>query len=417
MRRRTFLADALGLFAVAAATSIPALAAPGRPKVKVTDVQVKRVRVVKELGSLFTPPGSRVPGRSYRVGGDLVTLVHTDAGLTGLGPGVNPAVLSLVRQRLIGADPLDVQRLARVLFDPAGAFNSVGDGANVEIALWDLVGKILEIPLYRLWGGRDGKLMPYASQWSTGTPEERARMAQTVHAHNWRAIKFRSHFPTVKEDVALVEQTRKLMGDDFIIICDANQAGDAPDGGNSGPARWDYKRALDTAREYSRLGVYWLEEPLPRWDFEQLAQLRHAANLRLAGGEGSRGLHEYRDMLERDSLDIIQFEQTVIGPTVARQVATLAAAFDKRCVAHVGFGPGVFCAGHLNASLPNAVFFGPTNGDGPTWEVFYEPPALDIEQIWSVYENAPRIDKDGYMQLSDAPGLGVNVQQDLLQDA
>src|SRR6478752_6179611 len=129
MRRREFLAEALGLFTVAAAASIPALAAPGRPKVKITDVQVKRVRVVKELGSLVTPPGSHVPGRSYRVGGDLVTLIHTDAGLIGLGPGVNPAVLSLARQRLVGADPLDVQRLARLLFNPGGVFNAVGNGA------------------------------------------------------------------------------------------------------------------------------------------------------------------------------------------------------------------------------------------------------------------------------------------------
>jgi D-galactarolactone cycloisomerase len=416
MRRREFLAEALSLFTVAAAMSNPALAAPGRPKVKITDVQVKRVRVVKELGSVAPPAGSRGPGRAYRVGGDTITLIHTDAGLTGLGPGVNAAVLSIARERLIGADPLDAQRLARLLYNPAGVFNSVGNGANVEIALWDLVGKVLELPLYRLWGGRDGKLMPYASQWSTGTPDERARMAQTVRAHNWRAIKFRSHFPTVKEDVALVEQTRKLMGEDFIILCDANQAGDGPDGANSGPARWDYKRALDTAREYARLGVYWLEEPLPRWDFDQLAQLRHAANLRLAGGEGSQGLHEYRDMLERDALDIIQFEISVLGPTIARQVTTLAAAYDKRCVAHSGFGPGIFCAGHLNASLQNAVFFGPTNGDGPTWELFYEPPVIDIDQIWSVYEEAPRIDKDGYMQLPDAPGLGVTIKRDLIQD-
>lgn len=410
MRRRTFLAEALGLFTAAAATSIPALAAPGRPKVRITDVQVKRVRVVKELGAVAS-------GRTYRVGGDLITLIHTDAGLTGIGPGVTPAMLSVARQRLIGADPLDVQRLARRLFNPGGTFNSIGSGANVEIAIWDLVGKVLEIPLYRLWGGRDGKLMPYASQWSTGTPEERARMAQRVRAANWRGIKFRSHFPTVKEDVALVEQTRKLMGDDFIILCDANQAGDGPDGANSGPVRWDYKRALDTAREYERLGVYFLEEPLPRWDFDQLARLSHAANVRLAGGEGSTGLHQYRSMLEQDSLDIIQFEISVVGPTVARQITTLAAAFDKACVAHVGFGPGVFCAGHMNASLENAVFFGPTHGTGPTWEVFFEPPVLDMEQIWSVYESAPRIDKDGYMQLPDAPGLGVTIKKDLLQDA
>jgi D-galactarolactone cycloisomerase len=356
MRRRTFLAEALSVFAAAAA--IPALSAAGRSKVKITNVQVKRVRIVKELGSVAS-------GRAYRVGGDLITLIHTDAGLTGIGPGVIPAMLSFARERLIGADPLDVQRLARVLFNSGGAFNPVFGGANVEIALWDLVGKVLEVPLYRLWGGRDGK----------------------------------------------------LMGDNFIILCDANQAGDGPDGSNSGPVRWDYKRALDTARAYERLGVYFLEEPLPRWDFDQLAQLSHAANVRIAGGEGSKGLHEYRSMLERDSLDIIQFEISVVGPTVARQITTLAAAYDKPCVAHAGFGPGVFCAGHLNASLQNAVFFGPRYGTGPTWEVFYEPPALDIDQIWSVYENAPRIDKEGYMQLPDAPGLGVTIKQDLLQDA
>jgi D-galactarolactone cycloisomerase len=411
MRRRSFMKAAFGLSAtVTAVAAISALAAPGRPKVKITDVQVKRIRVIKELGKT-------VSGRAYRVGGDLVTLIHTDAGLTGIGPGVTPAMLGVARQRLVGADPLDVQSLSRVLFNPGGTFNSIGSGANLEIALWDLVGKMLEIPLYKLWGGTHGKLMPYASQWSTGTPEERARMAQTVRAQNWRAIKFRSHFPTMKEDVALIEQTRRLMGDEFVIMTDANQAQDTPDGGRAGGVRWDYKRELDTAREYARLGLYFLEEPLPRWDFDQLAELRRASGLRLAGGEASTGLHEYRGMLEKGSLDIIQFEISVIGPTTARQVATLAAAYDKPCIAHVGFGPGVFCAGHFNASLQNAVFLGPNHGTGPTWEVFFEPPALDIGQIWSVYENSPRIDKDGYMQLPDAPGLGVSIRPELLQDA
>ena len=114
-------------------------------------------------------------------------------------------------------------------------------------------------------------------------------MAQTVREKNWRAIKFRAHFQTINDDVAVVEQTRKLMGKDFIITVDANQAGEAPDGSNQGEAHWDYSRALATAREYERLGVYWLEEPLPRWDFDQLAKLNHAVNVRLAGGEGSQG--------------------------------------------------------------------------------------------------------------------------------
>lgn len=415
MRRRAFLAQALSL-AAAGATTLPALAAPGRPKVRITDVQVKRVRVIKELGSLPVPPGSRTPGRSYRVGGDNVTLIATDAGLTGIARGVSPAMLAVARQRLIGADPLDVQQLASALYSVGGGFNPTAGGADIEVALWDLVGKVLEIPLYKLWGGRDGKLMPYASQWTTGTPEERARMAQTVRAKGWRAIKFRAHFPTMKDDVAVVEQTRKLVGDDIIITLDANQAGEAPDGSNQGPVKWDYERALATAREYGRLGVYFLEEPLARWDYRGLANLSAAADVRIAGGEGSRGLHEYRDMLEKESLDIIQFEVCLIGPSIARQVATLAAAYHRPCVAHAGFGPGVICAGHVNASLENAVFLGPTRGTGPTWELIHEPPVIDIEQQWGIYEDAPRLDKDGYMQLPDKPGLGITIRSDLLQD-
>ena len=130
MRRRKFLASSVGLFAAAAATSLPALSAAGRPRVKITDVQVKRVRVIKELGSVAPPPGSRGPGRAYRVGGDTVTLIHTDAGLTGIAAGVSPAMLNTARERLRGADPLDVQQHARVLFNPGA------NGANVEIALW-----------------------------------------------------------------------------------------------------------------------------------------------------------------------------------------------------------------------------------------------------------------------------------------
>jgi len=416
MHRRTFLAHAVSL-AAAGAMTLPALAAQGRPKVRITDVQVKRVRVIKELGSLPVPPGSRTPGRSYRVGGDNVTIITTDAGLTGIARGVSPAMLAAARQRLIGTDPLDVQQLAWGLYSLGGGFNPTFGGADIEVALWDLAGKVLEIPLYKLWGGRDGRLMPYASQWTTGTPGERARMAQTVREKGWRAIKFRAHFESMKDDVAVVEQTRKLLGDDIIITLDANQAGEAPDGSNQGPVKWDYERALATAREYGRLGVYFLEEPLARWDFRALANLSAAANVRIAGGEGSRGLHEYRDMLEKDSLDIIQFEVCLIGPSLARQVATLAAAYHKPSVAHAGFGPGVICAGHVNASLENAVCFGPTRGTGPTWELIHEPPVIDIEQMWGIYEDAPRLDKDGYMQLPDKPGLGVTIRSDLLQDA
>lgn len=413
MKRRNFLTMA-GLVAAAGAAPLPALAAPKRPQIKITGVQVKRVRLVKELGTIVPRPGlqgSEGKQRPFRVGGENITLITTDAGLIGYGPGVSPAMLARARELLIGAEPLDVQQLAYMLFNPDGG------GASVEIALWDLVGKALDVPLYRLWGGKDGKLMPYASQSAVGTPDERAQMAQTVKDRGWRAIKFRTHFQTLKEDVELVEKTRKRVGDDFYIMCDANQAGSAPDGWGFGPVRWDLKRALATAREYERLGVYWLEEPLPRWDFGGLAELSRSVGIRLAGGEGSKGLHEYRSMLEQGSFDIMQFETGLLGPTVVRQLATLADAYDKVCIGHVGSGLAQLCSGHLSASFKNAVFLGKTYGTGPSWELFYEPPVADIDQVWTIYENPPRIDQNGFMQLPDAPGLGVTIKKDLIQDA
>jgi D-galactarolactone cycloisomerase len=380
-------------------------------KLKITDVQVKKIRLVKDLGILVPRPGMAQMRRPFRVGGETITVVTTDGGVTGYGPGVPPETLARARELLIGKDAFRIDEHAYNLFNPGAG------GANVEIALWDVIGKAANLPLYRLWGGVNDRLMPYASQSTVGTPQERARMAQTVRSQGWRAIKFRTHFPTLKEDVALVEETRKLMGDNIAIMCDANQAGNFPDGYGGGPVRWDLKRAIDTAREYQRLNVFWLEEPLPRWDFEQLAQLNSQVDMLMAGGEGSKGLHEYRWMLEQDVFDIMQFEITLIGPTVARQVAALARSRDKLCVGHVSQGLGTICSGHLAASWPNAPKLDPVWPNGPTWEIFYEPPVADINQMWSIYEQAPRIDKDGYMQLPDAPGLGLTIKPDLIQDA
>jgi D-galactarolactone cycloisomerase len=428
MLRRDFLQSVLqSVPAAAVAATItrdtsaaPARAIPAMPAVntgsglnlKITDIKVKKVRLVKELGFIVPRPGMGGDGkRRFSVGGETITEISTDQGITGFGPGVSPAMLRTAQELLIGKDPLQINDHAYNLYNPGNG------GANIEIALWDLIGKAANVPLYKLWGGTNGQLMPYASQSAVGTPEERARMAQTVKGLGWQAIKFRTHFPTLKEDVQLVEQTRKVMGSDFVIMCDANQAGNYPDGYGGGPVRWDFQRAMDTAREYQRLGVFWLEEPLPRWDFEQLAKLNKNLTMMTAGGEGSRGLHEWRWMLEQEVFDIMQFEVTIIGPVIARQIAALAQARDKFCVGHVSQGLGTICSGHLAASWPNAPSLSSTWPDGPTWEIFYEPPVADIFQEWSIYENPPIIDKDGYIKLPDAPGLGVTIKADLIQDA
>src|SRR5260370_18732813 len=116
--------------------------------------------------------------------------------------------------------------------------------AGVEIALWDLMGKDANQTLYKLGGGGRDRVAPYASMLRLSTPEERADIAVKLKAQGWKAIKYRSSFPTMKEDVRLVEMARKAVGDDFGIMCDANKATLNYASQKVGP--WDFTRAVLT---------------------------------------------------------------------------------------------------------------------------------------------------------------------------
>src|SRR5262249_57386211 len=114
------------------------------------------------------------------------------------------------------------------------------------------------------------------------------------------------HDWTLEQDIAQVEAVRHAMGDDFTILVDANQA-QQPGTAHPLPGPvWRYERALQTARELHDLGVFWLEEPLDRYDFEGLKRLCDASDILIAGGENNRGLHELRLLIEQDIYDVIQ---------------------------------------------------------------------------------------------------------------
>src|SRR5512142_403039 len=113
----------------------------------------------------------------------------------------------------------------------------------------------------------------------------------------------------MKEDLRTYEEVRKAVGDRMTIMADANQAQSSGDWQPG--VLWDFRRALETARERQRLGCYWLEEPLPRYAFDQLAELNRLVEIPLAGGENNRGLHEFLWMCERGISDILQPESPV----------------------------------------------------------------------------------------------------------
>jgi D-galactarolactone cycloisomerase len=237
------------------------------------------------------------------------------------------------------------------------------------------------------------------------TPPERGQLAAKLKADGWRAIKLRNSFPTMKEDVQVVDEVRKACGDDFVIMTDGNKA--TLNLGSTQGVAWDFPRALQTALEYQRLGVYWLEEPLQRYDHDGLARLKsHLGTMLLAGGEGNRHINEFRDLLDKNCFDVVQPEVMLEGPSHLRKIAVLAEAQGKMCTPHEGDSRlGTICDLHLVASWPNA----------PYLEIFNDQPIGDYTNPFAIFENPVLLDKDGYFNLPPGPGLGMRIRQDLIQ--
>jgi L-alanine-DL-glutamate epimerase-like enolase superfamily enzyme len=393
MQRRDFLKSA------SLAVLMPQLHVAVR--LKITDIRIVNLKVVRETGKMEMAwnPGTVT---TQRIGGGSVIEIRTDQGLTGIGPGMEPMWLEAAKAQLVGKDPFSVEQLAGPLRYYVGA--SPRTVSALEIALWDLIGKATGQPLYKIWGAAKDRVPAYASMIQLSTPEERVRMAVELKSQGWKAIKLRAHYATLKEDVQLVEAVRKAVGDDMEIMVDANQAQSS---GTWQPGvMWDFQRALETARELERLNCMWLEEPRLRYSFDELAKLGRMVGIPIAGGENNRGVHEYRWILEQNVFSIVQPDIMVAdGVTGFREIAALTQAYHKRVIPHHGGGNlGTIAQLHAIASWPNS----------PWIEILHDPPVAAYTNGFAIMENAPLVDKDGYLNLPQGPGLGVEINKDLI---
>ncbi|MCW5977562.1 MAG: mandelate racemase/muconate lactonizing enzyme family protein [Bryobacteraceae bacterium] len=371
-------------------------------RLKITDVRVTGLRTVRTLGTLEPAwnPGGEM---AFTEGGGSFIEVTTDQGLTGIGPGIAPDVLPAVKAQLVGKDPFDTeQHAARLRYYARGM--AYRGSACVDIALWDLIGKACGQPLYKLFGGAKDKVTAYASMIRLSTPEERAELARKLKAEGWKAIKLRLHHETLREDIRTVEAVRKAVGDGMVIMTDANQAQAS---GNWQPGvLWDLRRAIETARELERLDCYWLEEPLPRYAFDHLAELNSKVEIAIAGGENNPGLHEFRQMLEKGAYDILQPECLVAeGITGLRKIGALAELYGKEMAPHNGGRYiGVVAHLHLIASWPHARYL----------EVLHDPPIGDYRPAFAIFRNPPLVGADGAVEMPQGAGLGVEIDPDLV---
>lgn len=368
---------------------------------KITSIEARVIRT--PYTSELRPAWS--PGTVWKESSATIYRVHTDEGVSGIGASRgNPDVVhDVVSPLLTGRDPAYIEPIVRTIINAAGGFAAIPIAAGIEMALWDLTGKVAGLPLSKLWGAHTDRVKAYASMVEVRTPDERADDALRLLERGYRAIKLRLHSETIREDIAQVEAVRKAVGDRMEILVDANQAQEPGTPGAERSVSWGYDRALATAKELFKYEVTWLEEPLPRYDFDNLRRLTAATDLPIAGGENNIGLHEFRALIDQECYDVLQPDALVCGGmSMLRKVAAYAEMHGKPVAPHHGGnGFGVATHLHLSASLPNS----------PWVELLQDPPAMEAAEFQGLLATPLKPDADGYVHIPEGPGLGIELNE------
>ncbi|MCY3904862.1 MAG: mandelate racemase/muconate lactonizing enzyme family protein [Caldilineaceae bacterium] len=343
-----------------------------------------------------------------------IVKVETDDGLVGVGEcralnrtdGVLGYLSEAAPRYVIGEDPFNVERLVARMFRED--FGRAGEIimtviALVEVACWDIIGKALNQPVYRLLGGavRDN-IKGYANGWYTGerTAEEFHAAAKRVLAKGYKALKFdpfgAGFYEMERAEknyvIGLVEAVRDAVGPDVEILIEMH-------------GRFNPVTAVEFARELARFKPSWLEEPVPP---ENLAAQKKAADaiaplgIPVATGERLHTMYEFRELFELQACDIIQPDITHFGGILnTKKLAAWAEAYYVLIAPHNVGGPiSTAAALHLAACTPNFKIQEHFNDFAEAYVKEAAPGNPEIE--------------DGYFALPTGPGLGVTLDEDVV---
>ncbi|HTM78482.1 MAG TPA: mandelate racemase/muconate lactonizing enzyme family protein, partial [Devosia sp.] len=300
-----------------------------------------------------------------------VVRVFDDEGRVGIGSGDLMLGFAGHEELFVGWDPRQLERHYEVLSHLQFHY---GRCWPLDLALWDLAGKIAGEPVWRLLGGRSDRARLYASSGVLRDQGSMAEVAERFVDEGFPAMKVRFTSSAGgrtgwREDVKALEAIRARVGDRLDLMVDCNQGWRMP-WDTSAP--WLLKDAVAVARELERLGVYWMEEPLHRADRAGMAALRQMTDLRIAGGEMTRELHEFRDLIEGRCLDVVQPDAALVGGiTGLRRIALMAREAGVAFTPHTwNNGIGILANAHLTAGLAEA----------PWLEWPYDPPEWSVER-------------------------------------
>ncbi len=410
LHRRSFLKSlAAAVPAAAALSTYHALAAPPRKKVKITDVKAMHVRGTTDWNFVK---------------------IETDSGVTGIGEaywghGVKEVILGYLRQVVVGADPLDIEPLCTRMTRYTGGAGSIAGVtvtaiSGVEIALWDLAGKILEAPVCKLLGGqyREG----VRAYWTRSPqdildPASCREFAATLKNHPYGITAVKSdadafpmkydpqnrepgHEPNgthlTPRDLARIgkgfSNLREALGDDIDIAVHCHW-------------EFDWIDALGMARAVAPIKPMWLEDVMPPDYSESWSKLTAESPVPILTGENLYKVQGFRPFIVNQGCHMIQIDIPKAGGLLeAKKIAELADIYNIPTCAHLAASPlGALASAHCAAAIRDfrAQEFSIGTLSTDAWEKFvvYDGPVI----------------KDGKFRVSDRPGLGVELNEDTVR--
>ena len=319
-----------------------------------------------------------------------VLRIITDDGIEGFAFGnrqITERELSRIKQVIIGRDPFDREWIWQTLwsfYDYGRGTRyweiSIGALSAVDIALWDLAGKALGQPIYKLLGAYRDKIKIYASSFRKPTPQDYYDDVISCKQRGITAYKLH-----VNPDIAIeaCRAARRAAGDDMTLMLD----------GGTGGSR---EQALQVGRELEKLNFYWFEQPVPDHDIEGLVKLREKLNVPICATECHlMSMFSIPEYLLRRAVDMVRCDTLVDGGiTPVKKIADMCDAFGMQCEIHQHAGGAVDIANlHVECAIKNSAFH----------EMFWP-------DIWRYgIKEAWELDNEGYLHVPQKPGLGVEI--------
>ena len=357
---------------------------------KITDVKTIRLRAtIPTAGQVFSRSGVR-NSRST-----TLVQVDTDEGISGIGSAsgngelIEVIVGKVLKPLLTGMDPTQIEEIWDKAYVRGGhkEFGTRGIGvvalSGVDIALWDILGKVRGVPLYQLLGGKCRDKVPvYATALYPEEPAKVAKRARAFAEQGFHGVKIKVGFD-LDQDIQIVRAVRDELGKDFVIMTDANQG-------------YTVDVALKAAEAFAACGAFWLEEPLFVEDIAGHARLREKGKTPIAVGENLNTCYAFENFVVRGAVDFLQPDVARAGGiTEIRKIAAMAAEHHVPLSFHT-WGDGVALAAsvHLSAALKECIVM----------ELDYTYNPLRAELL-----REPLEVENGFLIPPDKPGLGVEL--------